>query len=89
MAVLIGIPLSLASPSNKLFSRLSGFLVFAILSPLGLLTTLAWLMGKVFVARSVVNSLWEWELLGVWFSPFVCIVYLPLILQTMLLYLLP
>lgn len=89
MAVLIGIPLSLGTPRPKLLSTLSGLFVFPLLMPVGLLGLMASVRGAESVARAVGRNILEWELFGVWFAPFVCIVYFPLILQAWLVYLLP
>jgi GPI-anchor transamidase subunit GAA1 len=35
------------------------------------------------------RAIWHWEILGVWFAPFVCMVYMPLLLQAATAVLLP
>ncbi|KAJ7063467.1 Gaa1-like protein [Mycena amicta] len=37
----------------------------------------------------IASALWDWQVLGVWFAPFVCIVYTPLVLQAAIVCLLP
>jgi len=39
---------------------------------------LGWLM---FGQTAMVQAIWNWEILNVWFAPFICIVYVPLLLQ--------
>jgi glycosylphosphatidylinositol transamidase len=72
LALLLGIPLSISSPSSKPLRTL----VYVAYSLLGT----AWLL----VAQpQVLQSLWYWKILGVWYAPFMCIVYVPLVLQSM------
>ncbi|KAI6036310.1 Gaa1-like protein [Pisolithus microcarpus] len=40
---------------------------------------LAW--GWLFLRDEVKQAIWNWEVLGVWFAPFICIVYGPLVTQ--------
>jgi len=47
---------------------------------------LGWLL---FFQEEMVQAVWNWEVLTVWFAPFVCIVYLPLLLQASVTCLLP
>ena len=70
LAVTLGVPLSLASPSNSL--RLRGI-------KCALYTTLA--LGWLAFDEEVRQAIWDWQVLGVWFSPLVCIVYVPFVLQ--------
>ncbi|KIJ16768.1 hypothetical protein PAXINDRAFT_10481 [Paxillus involutus ATCC 200175] len=35
----------------------------------------------IFLPSEVEKAVWNWEVLGVWFAPFVCIVYAPLVVQ--------
>ncbi|KAF8212021.1 Gaa1-domain-containing protein [Mycena galopus ATCC 62051] len=65
LAILLGIPLSISSPSHSLPLRLAKFAFYINLGALG------------------------WEILRVWFAPFVCTVYTPLVLQAGLVCLLP
>ncbi|KAJ7709700.1 Gaa1-domain-containing protein [Mycena rosella] len=78
LAILLGIPLSISSPSRSLPLRLGSF---ALYSGLGL--------GWIFAREELQKAIWDWEILGVWFAPFVCVVYLPLVLQAGLVCLLP
>jgi len=70
LAVTLGVPLSLASPSVTLHSR--GV-------KCALYTTLA--LGWLAFEGEVKQALWDWQVLGVWFSPLVCLVYVPFVLQ--------
>ena len=68
LAVSLGLPTILSGPSKFRFVKYAGY------SLLGL----GWLL---FGGKEVQQALWNWEVLGVWFAPFVCIVYTPLVLQ--------
>ncbi|KAH9998091.1 Gaa1-like protein [Russula compacta] len=70
LAVTLGVPLSLASPSNS-------FLVRSIKCTL--YTTLAF--GWLAFDGEVRQGIWDWQVLGVWFLPLVCFVYVPFVLQ--------
>ncbi|KAI0647030.1 Gaa1-domain-containing protein [Trametes meyenii] len=73
LAVFLGLPLSLASssPSSSSLSRLSKYTAYSVLA-------LGWL---VLAPGEVRKAVWNWEVLRVWFAPFVCVVYVPLVLQ--------
>ncbi|KIJ69020.1 hypothetical protein HYDPIDRAFT_172515 [Hydnomerulius pinastri MD-312] len=43
-------------------------------------STLAW-GWLVFLPSQVQDAVWNWEVPGVWFAPFVCVVYAPLVVQ--------
>ncbi|TBU35999.1 Gaa1-domain-containing protein [Dichomitus squalens] len=79
LAVFMGIPLTLASPSPRLPSRIGKYALYSILA-------LGWL---VFCPEETGKALWNWEVLRVWFAPFVCVVYVPLVLQSALVCWLP
>ncbi len=73
LALLLGIPLSISSPSKpaaSLTKRVINFVPYAVLA-----------LGWLFLAIEVEQALWHWNILSVWFAPFVCIVYMPLVLQ--------
>ncbi|KAJ7940430.1 Gaa1-like protein [Mycena leptocephala] len=78
LAIFLGIPLSISSPSQSLPLRLAKFASYIGLA-----------LGWIFAAEEVRKALWDWEILRVWFAPFVCIVYTPLVLQAGLVCLLP
>jgi len=70
LAVTLGIPLTVASPSNSLLAR--GV-------KCGLYSTLAF--GWLAFDAEVKQGIWDWQVLGAWFSPLVCLVYVPFVLQ--------
>ncbi|KAF7363612.1 hypothetical protein MSAN_01018300 [Mycena sanguinolenta] len=78
LAILLGIPLSISSPSQSLPLRV---IKYAAYIGLGL--------GWIFAGEELRKALWDWEILRVWFAPFVCAVYTPLVLQAGLVCLLP
>ena len=79
LAVLLGVPLSLAaSASSFLPVRLSAYSVYVALA-----------LGWLTVWEEVRQAVWHWEVLGVWFAPFMCVVYVPLVLQAGIVSLLP
>ncbi|KAJ7097739.1 Gaa1-like protein [Mycena belliarum] len=78
LAILLGIPLSISSPSQSLPLRLIRFTMYSGLS-----------LGWLFAHDELKKAVWDWEILGVWFAPFVCVVYAPLVLQAGLVCLLP
>lgn len=84
LAVLLGLPLNHARPS----SLLAYATLFAV-SPMGIWAFAAYRWGVGAVASVLSRTIWEWEVLGAWFLPFVCVVYLPLVLQGMLVCTLP
>ncbi|PPQ64654.1 hypothetical protein CVT26_002744 [Gymnopilus dilepis] len=71
MAVLLGLPLIVSTPSPSLPLKLIKYAAYACLG-------LGWL---IFAREETMRSLWYWEVLRVWFAPFVCIVYVPLVIQ--------
>ena len=79
LAVFMGIPLTFASPSQQLATRIAKYTLYSILA-------LGWL---VFCPEETRKALWNWEVLRVWFAPFVCVVYVPLVLQSALVCWLP
>lgn len=70
LAVALGIPLTVASPSNSLLARGVKCGLYSIL-------TFGWLT----FAADVKQEIWDWQVLGAWFSPLVCLVYVPFVLQ--------
>jgi glycosylphosphatidylinositol transamidase len=79
LTVVIGMPLVFSSPSSLPPIRLMKWAGYIILG-------LGWLL---FAQKNMAEALWNWEVLGVWFAPFICIVYVPLILQAAITCLLP
>ncbi|KAH7929712.1 Gaa1-domain-containing protein [Leucogyrophana mollusca] len=71
LAVTLGLPLTLATPSSNVglrFTKYAGYCTLAM----------GWM---VLLPRELENAIWNWQVLGVWFAPFVCIVYMPLVMQ--------
>ncbi|KAH7913759.1 Gaa1-like protein [Hygrophoropsis aurantiaca] len=74
LAVTLGLPLTLASPSSIASPPLIKYAFYCILAT-------GWL---ALCPREVADAIWNWEVLGVWFGPFVCIIYVPLVIQASL-----
>lgn len=70
LAVTLGVPLSFASASDSLPSRGIKCAFYATLA-------LGWLAFD----GEVEQAIWDWQVLGVWFSPLVCLIYVPFVLQ--------
>jgi GPI-anchor transamidase subunit GAA1 len=70
LAVVLGIPLSLASPSRSLPSRIAKCAFYTMLA-----------FGWLVLEEEVKQAMWDWQVLGVWFAPLVCLVYVPFVLQ--------
>ncbi|KAI0079873.1 Gaa1-domain-containing protein [Panus rudis PR-1116 ss-1] len=79
LAVALGLSLPFASTSLYVASRFAKYTIYILLGS-------GWLL---FTPGEVQKAIWNWELLGVWFAPFVCIVYTPLVLQAAIVSLLP
>ncbi|CDO68303.1 Glycosyltransferase Family 48 protein [Trametes cinnabarina] len=82
LAIFLGLPLTLASPSTPSSSfsvRVGKYAAYTFLAS-------AWL---VLCPEETRQAIWNWEVLRVWFAPFVCVVYVPLVLQAGLVCLLP
>ncbi|KAF5357896.1 hypothetical protein D9756_001418 [Leucocoprinus leucothites] len=70
LAVALGLPLTLSSPStSKLLSWLKCLLYVFLAS------------GWLFLYEETREAIWNWEILSVWFAPFVCLIYTPLVIQ--------
>ncbi|EGN93257.1 hypothetical protein SERLA73DRAFT_172176 [Serpula lacrymans var. lacrymans S7.3] len=70
VAVLLGIPLIIAAPSSTVATGCLKYAAYCLLA-----------LGWVLVAPITRDAIWNWEVLGVWFAPFMCIVFAPLVLQ--------
>ena len=79
LAVSMGLPLTVASPSLSLPKRVAKYAIYSLFA-------LGWLVLSPEETR---KAIWNWEVLGVWLAPFVCIVYAPLVLQAALVCFLP
>ncbi|CAK5277346.1 unnamed protein product [Mycena citricolor] len=78
LAILLGVPLSLSSPTRSVPTKLLRFAPYTVLG-----------LGWLFARHEVAKTVWAWDVLGVWLLPFACIVYTPLVLQAGLVCLLP
>jgi GPI-anchor transamidase subunit GAA1 len=79
LAAILGLSLSFASPPQRFLVGLGKYSAFVWLG-------FGWLLWAPEETR---KAIWHWEVLGVWFAPFVCIVYAPLVLQAGVACLLP
>lgn len=84
-AVLLGVSLSIVpstrpTPIAKLFAV--GLL--AALTPQGMIAILSRLVGYDSILHWARSAVWDYEVVGCYFVPFVWVVYLPLVLQGML-----
>ncbi|KAI0345368.1 Gaa1-domain-containing protein [Trametopsis cervina] len=68
LAVLLGVPLIKSGPGRLKNIRAAGYCILG----------LGWLL---FMPQEVQQALWDWEVLRAWFAPFVCMVYVPLVVQ--------
>ncbi|CAK5265049.1 unnamed protein product [Mycena citricolor] len=70
LAILLGVPLSLSSPTRSVPTKLLCFAPYTVLG-----------LGWLFARHEVAKTVWAWDVLGVWLLPSACIVYTPLVLQ--------
>lgn len=68
LAVVLGVPLIFSGPGKLRHIKAASYCVLGT----------GWLL---LLREEVHQALWNWEVLGVWFAPFVCIVYVPLVVQ--------
>nr|GAT60039.1 predicted protein [Mycena chlorophos] len=78
LTIFLAVPLCVSAPSPILPLRIGQYGVYIVLA-------LGWLCAT----EEVRSALWDWQVLGVWFAPFVCVVYTPLVLQAAIVCLLP
>lgn len=78
LAILFGVPLALTKPRS-----IVGYVMMMTLTPMGLLALAcrSTSYGVEGTLALFARAVWEWEVLGVWFLPFACTVYLPIALQ--------
>ena len=78
LSVVLGIPLVLSGfaplSSTDRQHRLPGLIRYPLYATLAA----GWL---VLLPEQTKSALWNWEVLGVWFAPVICVVYVPLVLQ--------
>ncbi|KAG8217869.1 Gaa1-like protein [Butyriboletus roseoflavus] len=80
LAVTLGVPLICSRVSSRPSQTpTSHFNLFRRLAVYTEYWLLAW--GWLLLPKEVERAVWNWEVLGVWFAPFVCIVYAPLVMQ--------
>ena len=78
LAVVLAVPL-MSSSSCRQGTRLLAYSAYMFLAA-------GWL---VFSPEETRLAIWNWELLGVWFAPIICVVYTPLVMQAAIVCLLP
>ena len=78
LAVLLGVSLSYSTYKSALPAKLGRYVIYVGLG-----------LGWLFLEKEVQTAIWNWEILGVWFAPFVCVVYTPLVMQAGIVSLLP
>ncbi|KAJ8598060.1 Gaa1-like GPI transamidase component [Rhizopogon salebrosus TDB-379] len=71
LALTMGVPLATSSRSSSTTTSLLRYAGYCVLA-------WGWL---VLLPGEVESAIWNWEVLGVWFAPFICIVYAPLVIQ--------
>ncbi|EKM82543.1 hypothetical protein AGABI1DRAFT_52781 [Agaricus bisporus var. burnettii JB137-S8] len=70
LAVTLGLSLSFSGPSHSKLLSLTKYILYVFLA-----------LGWLFFYVETREAIWQWEILSVWFAPFVCLVYTPLLLQ--------
>jgi glycosylphosphatidylinositol transamidase len=71
LAVLLGVPLSLSGPTDDALTSVSLRLAYLLLAIFWF--TPAW--------NVMDQAMWDWEFLGGYFAPFICMVYVPIVWQ--------
>ncbi|KAG8853525.1 Glycosyl phosphatidyl inositol protein transamidase complex subunit [Tulasnella sp. 330] len=86
LAIVFGVPLALTKPKSII-----GYVMMIGLTPMGLvaLACRSTSYGVEGTLALFARTVWEWEVLGVWFLPFACTVCLPIALQGAIVCLLP
>jgi glycosylphosphatidylinositol transamidase len=72
LAVLLAVPLSISGRSASTASTAARAALYVMLAT-------GWVLAKA----DVLAALRNWELYGAWFAPFVCAVYVPLVMQAL------
>ncbi|KAH8989189.1 Gaa1-like protein [Lactarius hatsudake] len=70
LAITLGVPLSFSAPSRSLPVWVTKCAVYATLA-----------FGWLALSGEVTQAIWDWQVLGVWFAPLVCLIYVPFVLQ--------
>ncbi|KAJ3787413.1 Gaa1-like protein [Lentinula aff. detonsa] len=73
LAVALGIPLSVTSSSSNGATGMVRYTMYIVLG-----------FGWLFLDETRKQMIWDWDILGVWLLPFLCVVYYPLSLQAAL-----
>ena len=74
LAVLLGVPLSFSGPTVDVLTSLTLKLAYTLLAVFWF--TPAW--------NVMDQAAWDWEFLGGYFSPFICIIYVPIVWQAVI-----
>ena len=84
-AVLLGISLSIV-PSTRRHSavKLLAVGLLVALTPQGIMALLSYIIGYDALLHWARSAIWDYEVVGSYFVPFVWVVYLPLVLQGIL-----
>ncbi|KAH9035501.1 Gaa1-like protein [Lactarius pseudohatsudake] len=70
LAITLGVPLSFSAPSRSFLVCVTKCAVYATLA-----------FGWLALSGEVTQAIWDWQVLGVWFAPLVCLIYVPFVLQ--------
>ncbi|KAI0032220.1 Gaa1-like protein [Vararia minispora EC-137] len=70
LAIVFGIPLTFAGPACSFTARLLKYFFYAVLA-----------VGWMWLHDEVRDALLQWEMLGVWLAPVVCMLYTPFMIQ--------
>jgi glycosylphosphatidylinositol transamidase len=74
LAVLLGVPLSFSGPTDDILTSLTLKLAYTLLAVFWF--TPAW--------NVMDQAVWDWEFLGGYFAPFICIIYVPIVWQAVI-----
>lgn len=74
LAVLLGIPLSFSGPTDGVLTSVTLRLAYMLLAVFWF--TPAW--------NVMDQAVWDWEFLGGYFAPFICIIYVPIVWQAVI-----
>ena len=74
LAVLLGIPLSFSGPTDGMLTSLTSRFAYLLLA-------IFWFAPAWNVMDQAV---WDWEFLGGYFAPFICVIYVPIVWQAII-----